>query len=318
MRKLCSDEEFIALWRRFQSATEVARTLGTADRNIHARRRTIESAYGISLESKPYHNNTTRTSMQRAPDTRWSTTVKDGWVVVFSDCHFWPGDRTTSFKALLAVTKDLKPKLVIANGDVIDGAETSRHHRLGWDKRPTIAEEIVASKARLDEVKKAAGRAVLRWNCGNHDNRLDGWIANKSPELEGLPGTCLQEHFPDWPMAFSIHVNPGTPDHTVIKHRWKSGPTATRQNVVGSGVHFVSGHLHQLRVWPHGDVRGRRYGVDTGCVADIDAEQFNYCEDAPKDWCSGFVAIRYRNGMMLHPQLCEVVRGAAYFMGNAV
>lgn len=319
MRKLCSDDEFISLWKRFESAAGVARALKCAARNVHARRRKIESRYGVALVAKPYHKNRNfTTSMQRAAQTRWTTTLKDGWVLVFSDAHFWPGDRTTAFKALLLVAKELKPKLVIANGDVIDGAQTSRHHKLGWDKTPTIAEEIVASKARLAEIKKAVPNAVLRWNVGNHDNRLDGWIANQAAELEGLPGTCLQEHFPEWPMAFSIHINIDTPDHTVIKHRWKGGPYAIRNNTLNSGVHFVTGHLHQLRVWPHGDVRGRRYGVDTGTLADIDADQFRYTEDSPKDWCSGFALLRYRDGMLLHPQICEVVRGHAYFMGNRV
>jgi hypothetical protein len=133
-----------------------------------------------------------------------------------------------------------------------------------------------------------------------------------------LPGTCLQEHFPDWPMSYSVHINGDTNDHTIIKHRWKGGPYAIRSNTLNAGVHMVTGHLHQLRTWPHGDMRGRRYGVDTGTLAEIDAEQFRYAEDSPKDWCSGFAALRYRGGMLLHPQLCEVVRGHAYFMGNRV
>jgi len=316
LRPHCSDEEFISLWGKFQSATEVARVLGAGVRTVNARRRAVETRHGIALQARQYNNLTP--PPRKVPEQRWSTTIKDGWVVVFSDCHFWPGDRTTAFKALLAVTKELKPALVIANGDVIDGAQTSRHARSGWDRSPTIAEEIVASKERLREIQKAAPKAVLRWAIGNHDNRLDGWIANKSPELEGLPGTSLQEHFPEWPMTFSVHVNPDTNDHTVIKHRWKGGPYAIRNNTLNAGVHFVTGHLHQLRVWPHGDVRGRRYGVDTGTLADIDAEQFRYCEDGVKDWCSGFAALRYRGGMLLHPQICEVVRGHAYFMGNRV
>jgi hypothetical protein len=315
--KLCSDEEFISLWGRLKSARAVAKILGAAERSVHAKRRQVESSHGIALTASA--SNAVLTSMQRAPETRWTTTFKDGWVVVFSDCHFWPGDRSTAFRALLPVIKELKPKIVIANGDVIDGAQTSRHARSGWDRTPKLAEEIVASKQRLYEVQKAAGsKAVLRWTIGNHDNRLDGWIANKTPELEGLPGACLQEHFSDWPMSFSIHINPGTDDHTVIKHRWKGGPYAIRSNTLNAGVHFVTGHLHQLRVWPHGDMRGRRYGVDTGTLAEIDADQFRYSEDSPKDWCSGFAALRYRDGMLLHPQICEVVRGHAYFMGNRV
>lgn len=287
-----------------------------------ARRRKIESRHGVSLASGVYKRNAV-TSMQRAPETRWRTEFKNGHILIFSDCHFWPGDRTLAFRAVLELAKELKPKMVIANGDVIDGATTSRHQRLWWDNTPKLAEELVTSKDRLDEIRQAArGKDVLfRWNVGNHDNRLDGWIANKTPELEGVSGTCLQDHFPEWPMAFSCHINAGTPSYAVIKHRLKGGINAVRSNTLTAGCTMVTGHLHQLKVTSLGDYNGRRWGMDTGTLADFEppaGEQFRYTEDAPLDWGQGFGILKYTDGVLQPPELCEVSRGHAYFRGERV
>jgi len=62
--------------------------------------------------------------------------MEKGRVVVFSDAHFWPGDYTTASKPLLMIIREFKPKVVVANGDVFDGSQASRHARIGWEKKP--------------------------------------------------------------------------------------------------------------------------------------------------------------------------------------
>ena len=49
---------------------------------------------------------------------------------------------------------------------------------------------------------------------------------------------------------------------------------------------------------------GRRFGVDTGCLAEIDGPQFyNYTEDSPTNWASGFAVLTFHNGKLLYPEL---------------
>jgi len=89
-------------------------------------------------------------------------------------------------------------------------------------------------------------------------------------------------------------------------------------NTLKSGRSIVTGHLHQLKVTPWTDYNGRRYGVDTGTLAEPGGDQFAYCEENPVNWCSGFCVLTFKNGMLLPPELCEVINGVAYFRGEKV
>ena len=67
---------------------------------------------------------------------------------------------------------------------------------------------------------------------------------------------------------------------------------------------MVTGHLHSANVRQLTDYNGRRWGVDTGCVADPDFVQFkNYTEDSPLNWCMAFGVFTFVNGELLWPEL---------------
>ena len=73
-----------------------------------------------------------------------------------------------------------------------------------------------------------------------------------------------------------------------------------------------------LKITPVTDLRGRRYGVDTGTLADIYGDQFTYTEMNPVNWASGFAVLTFKDGKLLPPELCEVLDGVAYFRGKPV
>jgi len=45
----------------------------------------------------------------------------------------------------------------------------------------------------------------------------------------------------------------------------------------------------------------------------VDGRQFAYLEHNPVMWASGFAVLTYRNGVLLPPELVEVVDGEAFF-----
>jgi hypothetical protein len=73
-----------------------------------------------------------------------------------------------------------------------------------------------------------------------------------------------------------------------------------------------------LEVTPWGDYRGRRYGVQTGTLAAYDGPQFEYAENGPTPACSGFAVLTFKDGLLMPPELCEVVDGRAIFRGQVV
>jgi len=161
----------------------------------------------------------------------------------------------------------------------------------------------------MTEIEDRSKNSKCLWTVGNHDSRLWRYIRVNAPEVSGMPFTDLFEYFPRWKPTYAIDVN----GNTLIKHRWHNGIHATYNNALKGGVNVVTGHLHRLQVTAWGDYTGRRYGVDTGTLAEPDGPQFLYLEHNPVPWASGFAVLTFRNGVLLPPELCEVVNGEAFF-----
>lgn len=318
MAARCTDEEFMSLWEKHPSATEMGKILGVDSRNIQQRRKRIQERYGVLLAS-PHKRSPTFNVTIPANGKRVGVELSDGVIVVASDCHYWPNLVSTAHRAFVKIIGEMKPQMVVINGDAFDGAKISRHPASGFESRPTVKQELEAVTDRLGEVEKVAGAAKLHWTWGNHDLRFNARIANLVPEYEGVTGFDLTHHFPRWKFSTSIMVN----DHTLIKHRWHNGIHATYNNALKAGVSVVTGHLHSLKVTPWTDFSSQRtrYGVDTGTLADPFGDQFAYAEDSPANHRSGFAVLTFYEGKLMPPELVEVVSedaGLVYFRGEVI
>ena len=331
MSKKITNAEFVAAWERLRSPVKVAKSLGLDIRGVYRRRATIEREEGVTLKTEEDHarggpKTEARKRVEKLNEQRFThaeyeaqASVADGVVVVFSDAHYWPGEPTVAHQALVEIIKRLRPKMVIANGDVLDGATISRHPRIGWESRPSVQQEIEALCLRMREVELAASGAELVRTFGNHDLRFESYIAANAPALEGVHGTSLFDFLPAWRGCYALHLNSGLSGWTVVRHTHVAGGIHSAYNsTLRAGVSYVHGHLHKLQVVGFGDYRGRRYGIDTGTLAEPHGEQFRYTQGGPLNWCSGFAVLTYRDGELLPPELCEVINGKAWFRGERV
>ena len=300
-----TDEQFIEEWNKLGSPSLFAVKHKQNPRSVMNRRRSIECRFGIKLDTfnSQRQDEIVKRIEQTPGNARRGIEMEKGRVVVFSDAHFWPDDYTTAYKALLMIIKEFKPKVVVANGDVFDGSQASRHPRIGWSQTPSVKEELEACQEFMGGIEKVSKGAELIWTLGNHDARFETFLAAQAPQFEGVPGMTLKDHFPLWKPCWSYWVN----SDTVIKHRFKGGFGAGRANSVASGTNIITGHTHNLAVQPVTDYNGTRYGVQTGTLADPDSEQFvHYTEDNPKDWRSGFALLSFERGRLMLPELIQV------------
>lgn len=295
----CDDDEFIALFKT-HGPRNTAQILGVEERGVLARRNRLEERKGITI-SGPNLDGYVRNAKQVRASQRLREDVKDGVVLVGSDAHYWPGEVSTAHRAFVHFCKELKPKIVVMNGDVLDGARISRHARIGWDNRPTVIEEIETCQERLDEIRQASPKKCkFIWPLGNHDARFETLLANTVPEYAHVHGTRLRDHFGWWEPCWSVWVN----DEVIIKHRFKGGIHATHNNTMWSGKTMVTGHLHSLKVTPFSDYNGTRWGIDTGTLMDPYSDQTaDYSEDSPQNHRSGFAVLTFKNGKLLWPEL---------------
>lgn len=244
--------------------------------------------------------------------------LTNGTVIVAADFHYWPGRVSTAHRALIQLTALLKPDIIVANGDVCDFCTISRHPPLGWTSMPTAAEEIEAAQDRLQEWAEAGGGAKRYWPVGNHDARMETFIASKAPELKGIRGTSLQEHFPLWEPCYSLWIN-DEPGGLIVKHRFKGGIHAPWNNAMTAGRSIATGHLHSQKVTPFTNYNGTIWGVDVGCIADPFDDAFQYLEDNPRNWRSGFAVFRFEGGQLLPPDLVSVISpDRIYFRGQVI
>lgn len=298
-----SEADFI---REFEAlgAKALARKIGGSERGVLQRRARVEAKIGRQLTSPHSHTGATRHGI--AHPHRLNVSIPEGIVLVASDGHYWPGPATTAHRAFLFLIKELRPQAVIMNGDALDGARISRHAPIGWEKRPTLIEELEACQERLAEIELATPRRIpLFWPLGNHDGRLETRIATVLPELAKLKGVHLKDHFgARWQACWSTWINNGG---LVVKHRFKGGRHAAANNTTFAGTSIATGHTHQLTMSAFPDYRGIRWGVETGCLAEAFGEQFtDYTEDNPRFWQSGFAVFTFHKGELLQPELVRV------------
>ena len=173
----CTDEEFMDLWDIHQSVAKLANILGITDRAVNYRRRNIEKRYQVKLGGADHRSiryDATRPK-SFSPLKQVELGMLDGCVIVFSDAHFIPGQRTTAFKGLLWAIEHFKPKAIICNGDAFDGASISRHDVTELPQS-SVVQELKACQGALgeiEEVAKAARHNVkLLFTWGNHDIRF--------------------------------------------------------------------------------------------------------------------------------------------------
>jgi len=282
----------------------MAKELDIDLRSIFKRRNILEQKYNMRFDF--IRDNRIATAQK---PTRLDLGIRDGSVIVFSDAHFWPGIRTTAYNGLIWAINNVDDlKAVINNGDAFDGAGISRYPRIGWDKTPSLIEELKACELALaeieDEAKVVNSAVKLMWPLGNHDARFETRLAANAPQYEHIKGFSLADHFPEWQPCWSVWLN----DKVIVKHRWKGGVHATHNNTINSGVTMVTGHLHSLKVTPFDDYHGTRFGVDTGTLAEPSGPQFeNYLEHSPTNWRSGFVVLTFVDGVLLWPEVARVL-----------
>jgi hypothetical protein len=311
-----SQDEFIKIWREEGgSAHAVALRLGIADSNVFHRRANL-AKHGIVLQTQKGTNNKRGTNgyghtdwAAEAPayNPRVNITLRDGYCVLFSDSHFWPGIRSLAFEGLLLVLKELKPKLVISNGDAFDGASISRHDPLGWQKTPKVIEELDATKGFMGEVVRASPKAEHIFTVGNHDSRFDRRLASEVGEFEDVPGMHLSDHLKEWKFCYGALVNEDTDPFFAI-HAIRGGMYAPRNNALAAGCSVFTGHLHSQKSIPVTTLLHEWDGVDGGMIADRDGPQFSYVASKPTDWREGFAVQRVdKDGLRYPAELARVV-----------
>lgn len=167
---------------------------------------------------------------------------------------------------------------VIILGDLLDCYQISDFNRQP-DKK-TLVQEIELADAFFDALALALKPKSIVWKCGNHEARLEGYQAKKSPELWGLAQSFMTfEQFLNLKQRGITWVNSQSPIYhhhlTLIHgHEWGAGRTSPVNPARGAFTRGVScmvvGHEHRTSSHPEPDVRGTLFSNwSLGCLCNL-------------------------------------------------
>ena len=318
MQAKATDEQLAAAFAQGYGPTDVSRMFEMSMRQVYHRRSQIEAKTGKPIKlmntrkcgtpsERGHVENPALQAIYKSP-SRLHESVPTGTVIVFSDAHYFPGIVSTAHRALVHLVGELKPKLIIGNGDIFDMASPSHWGRRDFSPVPNVRQELEAVQERLGEVEDAAPRGCrLVRTIGNHCIRFTKKLVTVASEFEGVKGFALTDHLPKWQECWSIHLIPQTDGWTEIKLRWKGGVHSSFNNAKEASVHYATGHDHALRIQEFTNRRGTWYGMNSGTLADPEGPQFGYSEDSPANHRSGFLVLTYHKGLLLRPAICKVL-----------
>jgi|LakMenEpi03Aug12_release.lakeMendotaPanAssembly.Ray.scaffolds.fasta_scaffold426920_1 hypothetical protein len=102
--------------------------------------------------------------------------------VICADVHGSMMDKP-AVDAFLADLKKWDPDEIVLLGDIVEcGGFLAAHHTLGYVAQTAYSwqDDIAAGNWFLDEVVKAAPRAVIHYLEGNHEDRVERWIVDQT------------------------------------------------------------------------------------------------------------------------------------------
>lgn len=166
-------------------------------------------------------------------------------VFIIPDVHV-PFEDKVAFRAMLKALRAFRPDHLVILGDFGDFYSVSRHIKSPARSMRFIT-EVNQVKARLKEVKSAAGSASCHFICGNHEDRLVKLISDKCKEVFDLitiPGVLGLDEIGFSYTAYRDHLILGK---LCLTHDvGHAGQTAHRISLNKSGMSIGIGHTHRI------------------------------------------------------------------------
>lgn len=239
-------------------------------------------------------------------------------VLIASDVHIPDHDRK-AWKAFLALTKDLRPSIVVLAGDFLELHSVSTH---GDFNRDMLNEDFAHGKQAIDAIKTASPRAQIVYLEGNHETRLPRYLASKAPGLMGTldvpTGLGLKERDVLWIPELKQPWSKGCLD--VLHGHQMPGKAGPRHHAMkmtelygATGRTVVYGHTHKPQMFTAPALHGIKTAVGLGCLRTL---QPGWLHGANAGWSHGFAVAELSGSGRVAVYPVPVVDGYIYWQGK--
>lgn len=192
-----------------------------------------------------------------------------------------------------------KPDEIVVLGDFADFYSVSSHSK-SPDRTRKLEEEAAAVNRRLSQLDEL-GAASKFYVAGNHEDRLDRYLADKAPELHGLVN--FEQLFKLTERGW--HVTPYKRSLkrgklTITHDAGNAGAVAHTKALDAFQGNVVIGHTHRMAVSYVGNARGKTHvGAMFGWLGDVEAVDYLHQIQAQRAWHLGFgIGYQEPNGVI--------------------
>jgi predicted phosphodiesterase len=217
--------------------------------------------------------------------------------IFISDIHY-PHHDAAGVKVMLKAVQGRNPDIVHIGGDGVDFHSISRHPKQMIEKT-ILKYEVEESRKEIALIRKAAPGAQINFQEGNHDARMQLYIRDRAPELDGL----IELTFPVLMKLPDLGIRwiPDSEKFRIGKlyhhHGHKlagGGANPARAKFMKTFQNLIFGHHHRFDYFST-----RQYGTNTlfqsaanGNLYTLEPEYAHHT-----DWNIGFTEVNYnRNG----------------------
>lgn len=214
-------------------------------------------------------------------------------VIALSDVHF-PYQDDAVIESALRLIKSVKPDRVVLNGDICDFFQLSRFNT-EYESLDTLQEEIDQGNRFRRAVRKAAPNAIIDETEGNHDSRIQTFVAQNAKAISTLRALQPTALFLHDELEFNWHPGCGflLREDFLVKHGTEmssiNGSTA-RAELNKNWISGISGHVHRSEQARRNAHRSGIWGV-SGCMCRLDPD---YITGMP-NWDQGIIMVEVSN-----------------------
>lgn len=208
------------------------------------------------------------------------------WLFV-PDTHA-PYHDEQAWKLMLKIAGKFAPDGVVHLGDIGDFYAVSAHSK-DPARRMQFHEECEVTRGCRDDLDQL-GAKRKKFIKGNHEFRLERYIADKSPELHNFVTVdkALELSQNGWEITeYRDYTNVGK---LSLTHDTGQGGKYTAARAAETFQASVAiGHHHAMQYFVTGDAKGeRKLGVSFGWLGDADAADYMHRIKARQLWSLGF------------------------------
>ena len=207
-------------------------------------------------------------------------------ILFVPDAH-WPFVNKKHWNLMLRVGQWLNPDILVCLGDLVDCYSVSKYPK-SPDRRIRLIDEIESGNEALDDLDDL--RAREKWFFkGNHETRVNDFIAEKAPELHGIVDIDRLLRLKERGYKIVPYMKHARIGKLNVTHGTKdcgeTGHLKARQEFNGN---YLGGHAHWLGIGYRGNAQGdSRVGMSCGWLGDVEKIDYAHRVEALR-WQSGF------------------------------